>query len=301
MPTLGEVSEDGLSPAAELAAAVRRLRAAADMSGVELARRVGTSQSTISRYESGRLAPGMLDAGRVGWALRAPAPERRRLIELARAVAEERAGIVPKRVLLQQGVAQLQRRIRFQERRATHIATFHPSIVPGLLQTDGYMRSVVAQRATTSGAERDAWVRERIARQHQMTQAGRSGLQIVSEAALHWGVPGAGVMADQCDHLARLAVEQPGWRVGVVPRVHQEGTAPLFVTNGFTLYDSATVFLGTTAGNALITDPRVVQDHLDLMARIELAAAFGVAAARIFTAVAEVYRADAARTAAQDI
>ena len=47
-------------------------------------------------------------------------------------------------MLLQQGVSQLQRRIRLQERRAHHVRTFHPSIVPGLLQRGEYFRLVAA-------------------------------------------------------------------------------------------------------------------------------------------------------------
>lgn len=288
------MSQDGpeRTPAEELAATVRRLRADARVSGAELARGVGTSQSTISRYESGRLVPTMLDAGRIGWALRVPAPQRRRLVELARTVAEERAGIVPKRVLLQQGVAQVQRRIRQQERRARHVVTFHPSVVPGLLQTEGYMRAIVAGPPETPEAENEAWVRERLARQTHLTEPGRTGVQIVAESALHWGVAGPEVMAEQCEHLAKLAVDRPDWRIGVVPRVVPADAAPLFLTNGFTIHDSATVHLGTTAGNALIADPRVVADHLELFARIESLAVFDEEAAAVMRRVAELYRAD---------
>src|SRR5687767_15438141 len=90
------------------------------------------------------------------------------------------AELVP--VLLQQGVAQLQRRIRMQERRASHVRTFHPSIVPGLLQTEGYMRAIVSGPPATSDAENEVWVRERLARQLHMSQPGRTAVQIVSES-----------------------------------------------------------------------------------------------------------------------
>jgi transcriptional regulator with XRE-family HTH domain len=284
------MSPDDREPSAteQLTAALRRLRDDAGVSGAELAARIGTSQATISRYESGRLQPSMLVAGRIGWALRAPEHQRRRLVELARAAAEERAELVPKRVLLQQGAAQLQRRIRLQERRARHVRTFHPSIVPGLLQTEGYLRAIVSGPPATSDAENEVWVRERLARQLQMSQPGRTGVQIVAESALHWGVAGKAVMAEQCAHLAQLAVKRPAWRVGVIPRVPADPT-PLFVTNGFTIHDSTSVHIGTTAGNALITDPEVVADHIALFGRIEAMARFGEDAAAIFTEVAELY------------
>jgi transcriptional regulator with XRE-family HTH domain len=278
------------SAADELAAALRQLRADAGVSGADLAARIGTSQATISRYESGRLQPTMLAAGRIGWALRASTQQRRRLVELARSAAEERAGLVPKRVLLQQGVAQLQRRIRLQERRARHVRTFHPSIVPGLLQTEGYMRVIVSGPPVSSDAENEAWVRERLARQLHMSQPGRTAVQIVAESALHWGVAGNEVMAEQCAHLANLAVKRPAWRVGVVPRVPADA-GPLFVTNGFTIHDSISVHLGTTAGNALVTDPELVADHIELFERIETIARFGEEAAEVFARVAELYHA----------
>ncbi|MHA6621949.1 helix-turn-helix domain-containing protein [Pseudonocardia sp. DLS-67] len=280
--------DSDLSATEQLTAALRRLRADAGVSGADLAARIGTSQATISRYESGRLQPSMLIAGRIGWALRAPKQQRQRLVELARAAAEERAGLVPKRVLLQQGVSQLQRRIRLQERRARQVQTFHPSIVPGLLQTEGYMRAIVSGPPATSDAENEAWMRERLARQLHMSQPGRTAVQIVAEAALHWGVAGSAVMAQQCAHLAELAVKRPAWKVGVVPRMPADPT-PLFVTNGFTIHDSTSVHIGTTAGNALVTDPEVVADHVELFDRIEAMARFGEDAAAIFTRVAELY------------
>jgi transcriptional regulator with XRE-family HTH domain len=284
--------ENDPSPAAELAAVLRRLRSDAGVTGADLGTRIGSSQATVSRYESGRLVPTMLTAGRIGWALRAPALTRRHLVELARAAADERSGIVPKRVLLQQGVAQLQRRIRHRERSASHVATFHPTLVPGLLQTEGYMRALIATRSGLPDPEREAWVRERQGRQLHMVQPGRSGVQIVAETALHWGAAGSDVMIEQCEHLAWLATGRPEWHVGVIPRRLPPGTPPLFVSNGFNIHDSATVLLGTTAGNAVITEPRVVQDHLDLFARIEELAVFGREAAAVFEAVADLYLSD---------
>jgi hypothetical protein len=121
-----------------------------------------------------------------------------------------------------------------------------------------------------------------------MSQPGRTAVQIVAESALHWGVAGNEVMAEQCARLAQLAVKRPTWRVGVVPRVPAE-PAPLFVTNGFTIHDATSVHIGTTAGNALITDAGVVADHIELFDRIEAMASFGEDAAAIFTRAAELY------------
>ena len=281
---------DHAAAATELAETLRRLRADAAVSGAVLGARIGSSQATVSRYESGRLVPTPLVAGRIGWALRAPRPVRRRLIELAGAAAEDRAELVPRRVLLQQGVAQLQRRIRHRERSAAHVATFHLTLVPGLLQTERYMRAIVSGPPASTPEEDAAWLRERLARQLQMVQPGRSAVQIVAESALHWGAAGPGIMTEQCEHLAMLATGRPSWRVGVVPRRLPQGSPPLFLTNGFTIHDGRTVLLGTTAGNAVITDERIVRDHLELFARIEKLAVYGSAASELFQQVAQRYR-----------
>ncbi len=139
----------------------------------------------------------------------------------------------------------------------------------------------------------EAWVRERLGRQAQMAEPGRSGMQITTESALHWGVAGPEVMAEQCDHLARSRRRKSRveGRRRAARRVTGGGTA-CFGNNGFTIHDSETVFIGTTAGNALITDPHIVQDHLDLFARVEAIAVFGEEAAALFRRVGDLYRAD---------
>lgn len=280
------------SAAAELAAMLRNLRRDAGVTGSELGQRIGASQATVSRYESGRLRPTPLVAGRIGQALRVPRPVRRRLIELARDASDEQIGIVPKRVLLQQGVASLQRRLRHQTRSATHVATFHGTLVPGLLQCEAYARALIATQPTLPDDEREGWVRERLGRQLHMVQPGRTAVQILAEAVLHWGGAGPAVMAEQCEHLAWLAAGRPEWHVGIVPRRLPPDTPPLFVNNGFDIHDNQTVILGTTAGNAVITDERIVADHVELFAKIEKLAIFGAEAAALFSAIAELYRSE---------
>ncbi|MGI5125887.1 helix-turn-helix domain-containing protein [Pseudonocardia sp. CA-107938] len=282
------------SAAAELAATLRRLRGDAGITGAELGARIGASQATISRFESGRLRPSPLVAGRIGLALRLPRPAMRRLIELARDAAEEQVGIVTKRVLLQQGVASLQRRLRHRQRSATHVATFCGTIVPGLLQCEAYARALIADRPISDG-EREDWVRERMGRQLHMVQPGRSATQIMAESALHWGGTGPAVMAEQCDHLAWLATNRPEWHIGVIPRRLPAGTSPSYITNDFNIHDSSTVLLGTTAGNAIITDPQIVADHVELFGKLQKLAIFGAEAAALFTEIAELYRAEIPR------
>lgn len=283
------------SAAAELASTMRQLRAAAGISGVELARRLGEgfSQSKVSRIEKGLdrggLAPTPIDAGRMAVQLDADPETRRRVIRLARDIAEAREGLVPVRVALLQNAPGVQRRIRQREQRARTVSTFHPSIVPGLLQTEAYMLSIAdAAGATGRTAEVAGWLRER--RLRQAARADLPAVQILSEGALWWGVSGAEVMAEQCDYIARLTETRPAWEIGIIPRLVPVGAAIDYPPNGFDLYDDDTVLVGTTAGNALVTDKPTVDSHLARLTRLRGLAVYGADARAVLARIAAEYR-----------
>lgn len=279
--------------AEELAHILRQLRLDADprVSGAALARRLGEgfSQSKVSRIEGGVLVPTPMDAGRMAVALGADHEARRRVIRLARDVAEERAGLTPVRVALLRQAPRLQRRIRQREQRAARVATFHPAIIPGLLQTEGYMRSMIGSAPVPySDADIETWLAER--RRRQADRSDRPAIQLVSESALCWGVAGAEVMVEQCDHIARLTRDRPAWEIGVIPRLVPPGAPVDYPPNGFDLYDDDTVLIGTTAGNALVTDRPTVDSHRARLARLRNLAVYGAAARDALARIAEDYR-----------
>lgn len=285
---------------------LRQLREAAGVSQRTLARRVGTmSQSTIARFERGPRPPAPLAPGlppdvdqvaKIADALGVevvPAETRRHLLYLAQQAADEAAGIVRVRVALQKGTAHLQRRIRERERNAAHVATFHPILVPGLVQTEGYIRAVAAS-GDDPVSEQERFVAERLARQAQMREPGRRCTVILTEGSLMWGVPGAEVMAEQCDHIARLAAAPPdGWTIALIPALPSHGR-PVYPPSAFDVYDDARqVFVGTTAGNALTSDEAVVADHVRWVGWLLALADVGEAAAGHAQRIADDYRARA--------
>lgn len=271
-----------------LAAELRRHREAAGVSGAELARRTGYSQPTISRYERGvGPPPGMLAVARIAWQLRLPEAGRRELVELARDVARQRAVMTPIRVVLQTGVESVQRRIRIRERNVRHLRVYHPTIVPGLLQTPGYVRLVAAAGSLDENAA-ERLLDERARRQRD--GATRRCTILLPEGALLQGTPAPEVLAEQCDHIADLAVGHQHWRVGVVPRILAPGRPANITMNAFDLYDEQEVFLGTTAGNALVADPFTVAEHLRRFAELERSALFGESARRLLERIAADFR-----------
>ena len=294
--------DDDLTPADRLAAELRRHREQAGVSGAELARRITDaappgvkySQPTVNRYERGVGAPPRPHVVElIAQALNLPAEDRVALVSLAQDVADRRSDVTPIRVVLQHGVESVQRRIRLRERTVEHLRVFHPSIVPGLLQTEGYARMVFAAHGL-NGAALDRLVAERLRRASE--SATRTCTILLTEGTLMQGVPDGAVMAEQCRHIATTAVEHQHWRVGVVPRVIT-GRPANVTHNGFDAYErsgrsgvSHEVFIGTTAGNALVTDKATVAEHLRRFAELEALALFGDDARQVLERIAEDYR-----------
>lgn len=282
---------EDLTATSELAGTLSQLRKDADISGRALAGRLGAgfSQSKVSRILAGKLVPTPLDAGRLGFALGAPPAVRRRLIQLAAEIARDRSGLTPIRVALSETL-RTQERIAQREKRAEQVITYHSAVVPGLLQTERYLHAVIASDPIPQSPETVAkWVRIRLERQDD--RASRPAVQIVSEGALWWGVPGAEVMAEQCERIAELTLTRPNWRIGVIPRLVAENATVDYPPSGFDLhYGPDAVIIGTTAGNAIVTDRYTVRSHVERLARLESMAVFDDAARDVLQRVADEYR-----------
>lgn len=102
---------------------------------------------------------------------------------------------------------------RQAEAEASILRCWSPLLVPGVLQTESYMRAVLAVEPYT--AERlDELVAARLARQAVI---GRTYLTaVIDQHVLHRLIGAAAVMAEQCVHLAALA-ERPDIALHVVP------------------------------------------------------------------------------------
>ncbi|HET7012340.1 MAG TPA: DUF5753 domain-containing protein [Streptosporangiaceae bacterium] len=202
-----------------------------------------------------------------------------------RAAADLRAEEGPARLVIRRGDAhKLQQRIARIEAESADIRVFQPALIPGLLQTPGYMRAVFADGGDIADVDLELSVATRIARA-QILESDREFTFVVAEGACRWQASSPAVMASQLEHLAELA----RWlRVGVIP-----WTRPVnvFTTTGFSLYDRRTVILGTRSGTSFITDPRDVADYLKLFGALTELAVFGPQAQLVLTTLAEAYRA----------
>ena len=242
----------------------------------------GISQSRISRIESGVFVPKDTEIRSLCRLYRAPAAV---TSELLRAVTDLRADTGPARLVIRRGDAhKLQQRISRIETDSADIGVFQPALIPGLLQTAGYMRAVFADGGDISADDIEGSVTARMARA-QILGSDRTFTFVMAEGALRWQASSPAVMAAQLDHLAELAGRL---RIGVIPWTRP---ASVFTTTGFSLYDRRTVILGTRSGTSFITDPRDVADYLKLFDALAGLAAFGPEAQSIMTDLAGGYRA----------
>ncbi|MER7460761.1 helix-turn-helix transcriptional regulator [Micromonospora sp. NPDC126480] len=104
------------------------------------------------------------------------------------------------------------------EQEASALRWFEPLYVPGLLQTEGYARAILAGAGLFGAEEIDQQVAARVDRQAVLTRDRPPLLSVVvDEHVLRRGVGGPEVMREQVRHLVKLGSTLPRVRIQVVP------------------------------------------------------------------------------------
>lgn len=245
----------------QLAAELRRARELFGMSGRDLARRIGVSQSKVSRIESGTAVPSVPEVSRWAESLGMPAERRDRLVSLTESVFTE----VHSWAETLRDRAHIQDDIEERELRARHLRTFQSSLVPGLLQTADYARRVIAMaqvpRATDDLADTLAG---RLRRQLVVYEEHRGFEFVLTEAALRWRPGPVRPLVAQLDRIASLATLD-NVSVGVIP-TDVEAVCPsshAFVVYGDNDDGRATyVEVETIHANLLVYEPADVGLYL---------------------------------------
>jgi transcriptional regulator with XRE-family HTH domain len=224
---------------------VRTLRRDAGLTGVELARLFGVSQSRISRIETGHLVPQNDEVARIADALRVDASTRQELEEQARSA---RSSMRSWRRLHARGFAPHQTDIARMEATAARIRLFQPNLVPGLLQTAEYARHAI--ELATDSNDIGAGVASRIARQSILYDRGKSLHFLITEGALRWRIVPTAVHVGQLRHLASLATLE-NVSVGIIPWHARVGAHQ---TSMFCVFDDASVYVELLNGEVLTED-----------------------------------------------
>ncbi|MGH3826659.1 MAG: helix-turn-helix domain-containing protein [Pseudonocardiaceae bacterium] len=268
----------------ELSGALRELRKAAGLSGVEAGKRIGQTQASISRFENGRFVPTPETVDALCRVYGSSTAERQRLVRISRDLRED---VKPAaRMVIQRGAARMQERISRIERTSVTVRHFHPAVVSGLLQLPDYARVIFSAGGDLSANEVRMAVDRRIARQALLTEPGRSFTFLLTEGPLRWQVGSPRLMTAQLEHIARVA-DQPNVRVGVIPWTTAVEVAPVA---GFDLYDDRAVIVGTDAGTTFLADPPDVASYVRLFADLAAVASYDDDALAVLCGVAADYR-----------
>lgn len=164
------------------------------------------------------------------------------------------------------------------EATASDVRNYQTLLVPGLLQTESYLRAVVG--AHPNGYEEDQ-VRQRLdvraARQQMLTResAPLNLWTVVHEAALRHAIGGTDTMREQLAYLRELT-RRPNVTVQVLPfdvGAHPGLNGPFALVGFPDLRDLDVVYLENLTGSLYVEDPRQVRQYAHTFDRLRAIAA----------------------------
>lgn len=251
----------------DLAVALRELRKHAGLTGERLAARCAMSQSKISKIETGRVIPSVVDVERILHALQAQPEVLSAVTALARLANTEFQDV---RALLRKGLEKKQYELKSLETTTTDFRFFLPAMITALLSTPEYIRAGLAH---VPGDTTKA-VAKKLERQAVLYDTSKRFCFVLTESAVRWPLCPSAVMAMQLDRLTSLSY-LPNIQIGIIPVLASPPRGPL---NTFTVYDERLVTAETFTGAVVMRDPHDVAFHLSLFARFADTALFADAA-----------------------
>jgi transcriptional regulator with XRE-family HTH domain len=266
-----------------LAGALRDLRQAAGLSGQRLARRCHMSQSKVSRIETGRLLPTMIDVDRILTAVGADESVRADLLALARLANTEYHDI---RASVRRGLHHRQRELAALEAGAKEIRHFLPALITGLLQTPEYMRAAMNTPTDPATGDTAAALALKLERQAVLYDKTKRFEFLLTESAVRWQLCEPALMALQLDRLVSLS-----WlanvRLGVLPLTSPVGTGPFHT---FVSYDNHLVTIELFTGQLVLRDPKDIDHYHALFTFFSSHALWGDPARGFLAQIADGYR-----------
>ncbi|SFB46392.1 Helix-turn-helix domain-containing protein [Amycolatopsis marina] len=247
-----------------LAAELRRLREAAELTIDEVGEKLECSASKISRIETGHVGVTPRDARDLLELYGLGGDERDALVQLAREARKRGWWHAYNEVFTGAFVG--------LEADASSLRAFQALLVPGLLQTERYTRTVIrAMRPDAEEAEIQRRVAARKARQQLLADpAPPEYWAVIDEAVLHRMVGGPDVLAEQLEQLLVLA-ELPHVTIQVVPfsaGAHPGMEGPFLILGFPEQADPDVVYVDSTSGGSYLEMPDDVRryslmfDHL---------------------------------------
>jgi transcriptional regulator with XRE-family HTH domain len=216
------------------------------------------SQAKISRIETGKVLPTVIDVEQVIKALDVPAGVAADLLDLAR---EANVDYASWRAYARTGLWRKQVEIKALAESAKIIRQFLPAVPTGLLQTEAVARSTLLPTVGSDPSmDVEKAVKARLVSQEALDDRSRRFVFLMTEQAVRWRLAGPRAMAEQAEHMAEVA-RQENVEIAIIPRTAKVPEVPL---NVFVVYDERLVTAELFSGEVVLRDPRDVVYHLEL-------------------------------------
>ncbi|MEU6741749.1 helix-turn-helix domain-containing protein [Streptosporangium sandarakinum] len=242
-------------------AELTRLREDSGLSRAEVAERIGSTDTTVWRYETGLTRPKPSDVAALTDVYGVTGAARESLVQMARE-ARQRGWWHRHRQTLKPGFDSY----IGLEAEASVVRSYEPLVVPGLMQTEAYARAVIEVTTVTHAPpEVDEKVTVRISRQQLLHGPGEP-IQLVSvldEAVLRRQVGGPKVMREQLEHLVDLG-KLPNVEIRVIPfsaGAHAAMDGPFCLLGFPEPGDLDLVYLEQAASGLVLEDPDEVRRY----------------------------------------
>ena len=241
------------------------------------------SQSKVSRIETGRLLPSVVDVDRILRSLDVDQATRAEVLALARVANVEYQDV---RASVRRGLHHRQRELAALEAQATEMRHFLPALITGLLQTPEYMRAAMQTPMQPATADTSKAVALKIQRQAILHDSSKNFEFLITESALRWQLCEPPVMALQVDRLVSLSW-LPNIRLGVLPlaALVRDGAYHTFV-----IYDGRLVTIELFTGQVVLRDPKDTLHYRDLFGFFGSHALWGEEARAFLAQTADSFR-----------
>ncbi|KPI20083.1 helix-turn-helix domain protein [Actinobacteria bacterium OK074] len=249
---------------------LRDLRKGAGLTVVQLAAACGWHYSKTSRIENALTGPSANDIRRWCTATHADDQAQDLIVQSINAESMYRQW----RDQVRAGLRHLQES-RAQAFRATEcFRLYSSSLVPGLLQTEGYARAVLGIAASVNDLPVDDSVeaaRARVERSHVIQEPGHRFVVVIEEPVLHCHVADPESMAAQLGYLL-TAGALPAVSLGVIPMAARRTHWP---EETFHIYDERLVCVELVSAEVNVSQPGEIAQYLTTFERLRSMAVYG--------------------------
>lgn len=239
-------------------ARIKALRKLRGLTGKDLADKIGLSGAAVSKFENGLLRPTEYFIEAVIEALDLSSSETYSLRELSTFVNSQFA----RWSLNQKQVTTNQINIGIREKNSKTIRSYFNQVIPGLLQSEDYMRVVFQSLVQPGKANLNQLVKSRLKRQNILNSKRTALTFVLGEGALRTCFGSPRVLRGQLERLIEIIDTCPSTEIRVLP---WRRVLSRFILDSFVLYDERTVNIEGLKGELDLWTHEDVAHYVDTM------------------------------------